>query len=81
MTTDPTRKLRLLEESRFRLLEESLPPWLKSNQAAELANIGERTLWRWSHSDIAPMPVKIGGCVRYNRDQFLEWIKSGGRAK
>jgi predicted DNA-binding transcriptional regulator AlpA len=51
---------------------------LTTAQAAKMCNIGERTLWRWSRSGIAPPPVKINGsAVRYRRDQYLEWIQNG----
>lgn len=54
------------------------PELLTSRQAAKLCGIGERTLWRWSRSGIAPAPVKIGGsAVRYRRDDYLAWIADG----
>ncbi|MCH7728354.1 MAG: helix-turn-helix domain-containing protein [Planctomycetes bacterium] len=51
---------------------------LTTAEAARLVNIGERTLWRWSRSGIAPAPVKINGTVvRYRRDEYIAWIESG----
>jgi excisionase family DNA binding protein len=58
-------------------LESTLPPLLTTPQAAKLIGCGERTLWRWSRSGIAPAPVKIGGTIRYRRDELLEWIANG----
>ena len=61
-------------------LETSLPPLLTTKQTAKLCGCGERTLWRWSRSGIAPAPVKIGGgiraAVRFRRDEYLAWIAS-----
>ena len=62
------------------------PELLTTKQAAKLCGIGERTLWRWSRSGIAPAPVKIGGAVRFRRDEYMTWIEAGcprcdGRAK
>jgi len=54
-----------------------VPELLTTKQAAELLSIGERTLWRHSRSGIAPAPVKIGGTVRYRRDDMLQWIAAG----
>lgn len=58
-----------------------LPELLTGKQAAALANVGERTLWRWSRSGVAPAPIKIGhgkqGAVRYSRRALLAWIESG----
>jgi len=54
------------------------PELLTTKQAAKLLGIGERTLWRWSRSGVAPAPVKIGGtAVRYRRDEYLDWIADG----
>ncbi len=55
-----------------------IPELLTTKQVASLCNIGERTLWRWSRSGIAPKPVKIGGtAVRYRRDEYVDWIAGG----
>jgi excisionase family DNA binding protein len=55
-----------------------IPELLTTRQAAALVNCGERTLWRWSRSGVAPAPVKIGGsAVRYRRDEYLAWIAQG----
>lgn len=51
---------------------------LTTAEAARLAGIGERTLWRWSRSGIAPAPIKIGGAaVRYRRHDLEVWISAG----
>jgi len=61
--------------------EASLPALLTTRQAAELCGIGERTLWRWSRSGIAPKPVYIGAgtrpAVRYKRTELLQWVETG----
>ena len=55
-----------------------VPELLTAKEAARLCNIGERSLWRWSRSGIAPAPIKIGGtAVRYRRDELLAWIAAG----
>lgn len=57
------------------------PELLTTRQAAELCGCGERTLWSWSRSGIAPAPVKIGcglrPAVRFKRGELLRWIESG----
>jgi len=54
---------------------------LTTKQVAKLLGIGERTLWRWSHSGRAPSPIKFGGsrkaAVRYRRAELLDWIAAG----
>jgi len=57
------------------------PELLTTKQAAKLAGCGERTLWAWSRSGLAPAPVKIGHgtrpAVRYRRSEILTWIAGG----
>ena len=53
------------------------PELLTTAEAARLLNVGERTLWRWSRSGIAPAPLRIGGTVRFNRRTLTDWIESG----
>jgi predicted DNA-binding transcriptional regulator AlpA len=57
------------------------PELLTSRQAAELCGIGERTLWSWSRSGLAPRPLQIGlglrPAVRFSRQTLLEWIAGG----
>ena len=55
-----------------------LPELLKTAETAALANVGQRTWWRWSRSGIAPRPIKIGPTtVRFRRDIVLAWIRAG----
>jgi len=54
-----------------------VPELLTTAQAAKLISCGERTLWRWSRSGIAPAPIQIGGTVRYHRETYLRWIADG----
>jgi predicted DNA-binding transcriptional regulator AlpA len=59
------------------------PELLTSKQSAELANVGERTWWRWTRCGLAPAPVKIGigprAAVRYRRADIMAWIDGGCR--
>jgi len=54
---------------------------LTTKQVAKLLGIGERTLWRWSRSGLAPSPIKFGdgrkAAVRYRRAELLDWIAAG----
>lgn len=54
-----------------------VPELLTTRQAAELLGIGERTLWRYANCGYAPVPVKIGGAVRFRRGELLAWIEAG----
>jgi predicted DNA-binding transcriptional regulator AlpA len=62
-------------------MEAGLPALLTLQEAAKLCSVGQRTLWRWSRSGIAPRPVKLGrgtrAATRYRRDEILRWIDAG----
>ena len=54
---------------------------LTTKQAAQLCGLGERTLWRYSRSGIAPRPIKLGhgrqGAVRFRKSELVAWIEAG----
>jgi predicted DNA-binding transcriptional regulator AlpA len=58
-----------------------VPELLTTAEAAKLCGIGERTLWAWSRSGLAPAPIKIGyglrPAVRYGRSEIMAWIAAG----
>ena len=58
-------------------LETIVPELLTTKQAAAFVGLGERTLWRHSHSGLAPAPLKIGGAARYRRADLVAWIAGG----
>ncbi len=64
-------------DSSTKMLEETLPLLLTSKQVHDLTSLGERTIWRLSHSGRMPAALKIGGCVRFRRDEITAWIKAG----
>ena len=53
------------------------PALLTTRQVADLLNCGERTVWRWSRSGVMPHPVRIGGAVRFRREEIERWIEAG----
>lgn len=59
----------------------TLPELLTFAQTAEVCGLGERTIWRWSHSGRMPAPLKLGdgrqGAVRFRRADILAWIDAG----
>jgi len=58
-----------------------VPELLTLPQAAALCGLGQRTLWRYAHSGIAPRPLKLGqgrqGASRFRRSDILAWIEAG----
>jgi excisionase family DNA binding protein len=44
---------------------------------AEMLNVSVRTLWRLNSSKAIPPPVRLGGNVRWRRDEIKKWIAEG----
>jgi predicted DNA-binding transcriptional regulator AlpA len=57
------------------------PELLTLKQAAQLCGVGERSLWRYSRSGLAPKPVKFGSskqaATRYRLQDLRQWIDAG----
>jgi predicted DNA-binding transcriptional regulator AlpA len=49
----------------------------EEDMARKVLGCGKRTLWRYAHSGVSPRPIKVGGLVRYRRDEYLAWIEAG----
>ncbi|MHC4406130.1 MAG: helix-turn-helix transcriptional regulator [Planctomycetota bacterium] len=51
------------------------PELLTTRQVAEMLSVGERSVWRWSHSGRMPAPVRVGNnAVRFRRREIENWI-------
>ncbi len=61
----------------------SQPPMLMTlKQAAKWVGLGPRTLYRFSKSGRAPMPIKLtpgskSGCSRYRLADLEAWVEQG----
>lgn len=55
----------------------SEPLLITAEEFAELMQISTRTLWRLRSAGQVPVPVRIGGVVRWNRERVLSWISAG----
>ncbi len=56
-----------------------LPPLLKVGEAAWMASISVRTLWRLVSARRFPDPVYIGRCARWRRSDVEAWIANSCR--
>ena len=50
---------------------------MTAKQAATLLGIGVSTLHRLRSSGRVPEPVKIGGSVRWRREELKAWVDAG----
>lgn len=46
-------------------------------EAAALAGISERTLWRWLDAKRVPGVLKVGKCVRIHKKLFAQFLETG----
>lgn len=45
--------------------------------AAALLSVSVRSVWRLKDSGRMPLPLKVGGAVRWRRADLLSWIENG----
>lgn len=53
---------------------DDLPPMLRVQEAAWMASISVRTLWRLVSGRKFPPPIYIGRCARWRRADVEKWI-------
>lgn len=59
------------------LYEQALSPLLSVHEAAALCGLGRSTWWRYSSAGKIPAPVRIGGSVRWRREELSAWMQAG----
>lgn len=59
-----------------RTLSDELPELATRPQVAEYTQVSVPTLARWASEGKGPKTVKLGGALRYRRQDVLDWIDS-----
>lgn len=55
--------------------EESKPEWLGLRQIIQYASISERTVRKWIHLTVDPLPaVRVRGKILVRRSEFDAWL-------
>jgi predicted DNA-binding transcriptional regulator AlpA len=57
--------------------ESETPLLITASKLAALLEVSTRTLWRLRSAGRLPEPVRLGGAVRWRRDDILKWITDG----
>jgi excisionase family DNA binding protein len=52
-------------------------PLMSAETLATMLGVSKRTIWRLLSGKQLPEPIRIGGSVRWRRDQIDRWIESG----
>lgn len=50
---------------------------LNKNDVAKLLKVSDRTVYEWHTKGEMPKPIKIGGLVRWGRDEIKAWVHEG----
>lgn len=50
-------------------------------EAAEVCGISRSTWWARHADGSIPLPVRIGRCTRWRRQELLDWIRAGCPAR
>jgi predicted DNA-binding transcriptional regulator AlpA len=48
-----------------------------ARELAEMLDVSLRQVWRLNSAGRLPKPIRLGGSVRWDRDEVLAWFKAG----
>jgi excisionase family DNA binding protein len=54
-----------------------MSPLLTTKQLAQILGVSERHVYRQSAAGKFPRPKRIGRCVRWDPDDFRNWLNGG----
>jgi predicted DNA-binding transcriptional regulator AlpA len=57
--------------------ESETPLLITASKLAALLEVSTRTLWRLRSAGRLPEPVRLGGAVRWRREEIQNWIAGG----
>jgi predicted DNA-binding transcriptional regulator AlpA len=52
-----------------------------ARELAEMLNVSLRQVWRLNSAGKLPRPIRLGGSVRWDRQEILDWFKAGCPAR
>lgn len=58
-------------------METEVPALLTAKQVAGLVQVCPRTVWRLRSKGWMPEPIRVGGAVRWRRNEIDQWIGNG----
>lgn len=53
------------------------PLLITAEEFAELMQVSVRSIWRLRSAGEIPEPVRIGGTIRWRREEVRQWIEAG----
>lgn len=55
----------------------TLPELLTIRELAKVLKLSPRSIWRLVKNQKLPVPVRIGGSIRWRADEITRWINDG----
>ncbi len=50
---------------------------ISAKQLSQLLGVSLRQVWRLNATGKLPRPVRLGGSVRWNREEIMQWFEAG----
>jgi prophage regulatory protein len=50
---------------------------VSARELSEMLNVSLRQVWRLSSAGKLPKPIRLGGSVRWNRQEVTDWFEAG----
>jgi predicted DNA-binding transcriptional regulator AlpA len=66
---------RLMQTNKCSKLAQALA--VCARELAEMLNVSLRQVWRLNSAGKLPKPIRLGGSVRWNRQEITDWFGAG----
>lgn len=53
------------------------PIAISARELAQMLGVSLRQIWRLKSADRLPKAIKLGGSVRWNRQEIIDWFEAG----
>jgi excisionase family DNA binding protein len=53
------------------------PIAVSARELAEMLDVSLRQIWRLNSAGKLPKPIRLGGSVRWNRQEIMGWFEAG----
>jgi prophage regulatory protein len=50
---------------------------ISARELAQMLDVSLRQIWRLNSAGKLPKPIRLGGSVRWNRQEVTEWFEAG----
>jgi predicted DNA-binding transcriptional regulator AlpA len=65
------------ERSQNHAKSDQEPIAISARQMSQMLGVSLRQCWRLSSAGKLPKPIRLGGSVRWNRQEIMDWFQAG----